>query len=273
MTILDEIFRHKQSEVTREKLHTSQEELQKQAEGAPRPLDFAGELRRQAAASGVPALIAEIKRRSPSKGVLIEAFDPRTLAHKYVQNGASAISVLTDQHYFGGSLEDLRLVAAQADRLPVLRKDFIFDAYQVFQARAAGADALLLIAAMLTDEQLRELSLLTDRLGMQALIEVHNREELERVLALEPRLVGINNRDLHTFKVSLATTQQLSALVPGEITLVAESGVHSAHDVRQLGEWGAQAVLVGEALVTAPNTAAKVRELAFYHQPQQAGSG
>jgi indole-3-glycerol phosphate synthase len=155
--------------------------------------------------------------------------------------------------------------------LPLLRKDFIYDPYQVYQARAAGADALLLIAAMLTDQVLERLFHLAADLGMQSLIEVHDEAELQRVLPLDPPLVGINNRDLHTFTVSLETTRRLAAQVPAGTTLVAESGVTSAADVRQLGSWGARAVLVGEALVTAVDLPARVRELAIATRPESEG--
>lgn len=268
MTILEEIYHHKRNELEQEKRLQPLAAVQRLAEAAPGALDFAGVLR-QRAASGVPALIAEVKHRSPSRGLLIEPFDPLELAEQYAANGATAISVLTDQQYFGGSLEDLHRVASRKTGLPVLRKDFIFDAYQVYQARAAGADALLLIAAMLEDQVLKDLQALTNEIGMQALIEVHNQQELERVLPLQPGLVGINNRDLHTFEVSLETTRRLAAQVPAWTVLVAESGVHTAQDVRRLGEWGAQAVLVGEALVAADNLPAKVRELAHASLPQQ----
>lgn len=268
MTILEEIYSHKRLEVADEQRQTPLASLQRAAAAAQPPKDFSAALRQRAAA-GTPALIAEIKRRSPSRGVLIELDDPLSLAELYAENGAAAISVLTDNHYFGGSLADLQRVAARGTGLPLLRKDFIFDPYQVYQARAAGADAILLIAAMLAPQQLAGLAELAQTLGMQALIEVHSQPELEKVLPLNPPLVGINNRDLHTFEVSLETTRRLAAQVPAGTTLVAESGVHTGRDVRQLGAWGAQAVLVGEALVTAADLPAKVRELAFYLQEER----
>ncbi len=206
------------------------------------------------------ALIAEVKHASPSRGVLIEPFHPARLARTFVRNGAAAISVLTDERFFGGHLDDLRAVRA-AVSVPVLRKDFVIDPYQVYEARVAGADAVLLIVAALADGPLASLHALITALGMAALVEVHNEVELERALALEPRLLGINNRDLKTFQVSLETTARLAALVPDGVTLVAESGIFTAEDVQMMGEMGAHAVLVGEALVRADDIAAQVRAL------------
>ena len=206
------------------------------------------------------ALIAEVKHASPSRGVLIEPFDPAALARTYAANGAAAVSVLTDGRFFRGGLDDLRAVRAAVD-VPVLRKDFVIDPYQVYEARAAGADAVLLIAAALADSQLADLHALITELGMAALLEVHNEGELERALKVKPRLLGINNRDLRTFNVDLATSARLAALVPDGVTLVAESGIFTAEDVQRMEAVGAHAILVGEALVTAEDITAKVREL------------
>ena len=254
-TILNEIIAHKREEIARQKTIKLQDELVDEALNAPPPHDFIGVLR----APGV-SLIAEIKKASPSKGDLRHDLDPVTLAQIYENNGASAISVLTDTRYFQGSLDDLRAVR-QAVNLPVLRKDFIIDLYQVYEARAAGADALLLIIAALDDAALHNLYALTRHLGMAALIEVHNAIELERALGLRPRMIGINNRDLRTFDVSLVTTATLRPKIPSRITVVAESGIHSAEDVGRLTAMEADAMLVGEALVTAEDVAGKVREL------------
>lgn len=208
-------------------------------------------------------LIAEVKCASPSRGLLSPDFDPLKLAATYATNGAAAISVLTDERYFKGHLDYLRQIR-QAQAIPLLRKDFICDPYQVYEARAAGADALLLIAAELVLSQLADLQALTHSLGMAALVEVHNLPELETALQSGARLIGINNRNLHTFQVSLETSQELRPLIPAEICVVAESGIHSAADVARLAGINVQAVLVGEALVTAADTAAKVRELSGF---------
>jgi indole-3-glycerol phosphate synthase len=254
-TILDEIVEWKRVEVAQNRSARPLHVVQAEVEAAPVPRDLAATLR----APGV-SLIAEIKRASPSRGLLRPDLDPAALAHEYAANGAAAISVLTDARYFGGALEDLSTVRHTVD-LPVLRKDFILDAYQVFEARAGGADAVLLIVATLTDADLSSLYLLTRELGMSALVEVHNEIELARARALPARIVGINNRDLHTFQVSLETTAGLRPLVPTEVTLVAESGIHTPDDVAHLAALDIDAMLVGESLVRAQDVGAKVREL------------
>jgi len=269
MTILDEIFAHKRSEVAQKEREKSLDLVQVEAAQADPALDFVAALRRfsgKAPRAFSPAVIAEVKRASPSKGIFREDLDPIRLARLYRRNGAAAISVLTDERYFQGSLEHLRSIRRDferaAPRVPLLRKDFIFDPYQIYEARAAGADCVLLIAAHLSAEQLVQLHSLALDLGMTALVEVHSQAELEMALACEPRLVGINNRDLRDFSVSLETTTRLSESVPQEVCLVAESGIHSRKDIDFLAGTKVDAVLVGEALVTAPDIAAKVRELA-----------
>jgi indole-3-glycerol phosphate synthase len=207
----------------------------------------------------MPALIAEVKCASPSRGVMVADFDPLRMAQIYHQNGAAAISVLTDERYFHGSLEYLRQIAAQPGRPPLLRKDFLCDPYQVYEARAAGADALLLIAAHLDLAVLEDLHALSRSLGMAALVEVHSREELELALRCVPALVGINNRDLRDFTVRTSTTLALRPFIPAGVKVVSESGIHSPHDAALLAGAGVDAVLIGEALVTAPDVAAKVR--------------
>jgi len=259
MSILDEIFAHKRDQVARQKMERPVESVRTAAERADEPRDFVGALRQNVAQ---PALIAEIKRASPSRGPLVEDFDPLQLAHIYQRNGAAAISVLTDARYFQGHLSFLTAVR-RAVQLPVLRKDFVFDQYQVYEARAAGADAILLIVAMLEDYALRGLYRLTRSLGMEALVEVHDEEELARALQIEPRLVGINNRNLHTFEVDLETTARLRPLIPPEAAVVAESGIHTPADVSRLAAIGADAMLVGESLVVAQDTGAQVRRLAI----------
>ncbi len=212
-----------------------------------------------------PALIAELKRASPSKGMLAPHLDLCDVAEIYADNGAAVISVLTDEKFFLGSLDTLRDLRFKKNLgLPLLRKDFIIDEAQLYEARACGADAVLLIAAALTDEALfADLHALALALGLTALVEVHNRRETERALRLKDvRLIGINNRDLDTFKVNLATSETLRLAIPGEISVVAESGIFTARDVARLSAARVDAILVGEALVTAADIPAKVRELA-----------
>lgn len=204
------------------------------------------------------ALIAEVKHASPSKGVLIDPFDPVALAAIYAQNGAAAISVLTDERFFQGHLDHLRAVRAAVD-LPLLRKDFVIDAHQVYEARAAGADAVLLIVAALEDTQLADLHVLIESLKMAALVEVHDLREMERAAAVGAALIGINNRDLRTFREDLEVTARLARFASAGTALVAESAIRTVDDVRRMGTFGAHAVLVGEALVKAPETAAAVR--------------
>ncbi len=254
-TILERIVRWKHDEIERHKRKRPPELVRAEAAVAPPPRDFVGALRRPGL-----SLIAEVKRASPSRGLLRHDFDAVELATTYEANGAAAISVLTDQHFFQGNLDHLRAVR-QAVSLPVLRKDFILDPYQVYEARAAGADAVLLIVAILGDKALRALYDLARELGMDVLLEVHDEAELERALRLAPTVVGINNRDLRTFQVDLETTAHLRPLIPPGVVVVAESGVHTAADVQRLAQVGVDAVLVGEALVRAKDVAAQVREL------------
>ncbi|HEY4721898.1 MAG TPA: indole-3-glycerol phosphate synthase TrpC, partial [Anaerolineae bacterium] len=232
-------------------------QLRAQAERQSPPRDFIGALQ---ASIHRPALIAECKQASPSKGLLRADYDPRWLAQAYDDNGAAALSVLTDEQFFQGSLADL-VAARSVSLLPVLRKDFIIDEYQVYESRAIGADAILLIVAALEDTRLKAFYQLARELGLAVLVEVHDQAELDRAMRLGPRLIGVNNRNLHDFSVSLQTTARLRMRIPGNITLVAESGVHSVDDVAELSRMGVDAMLVGEALVTASDVGAKVREL------------
>jgi indole-3-glycerol phosphate synthase len=259
-TILDRILENTVRGVAERRVQRPLAEMVEAASAAPPPRDMITALRRDTV-----ALIAEIKRASPSKGVLNAALDPAAQAALYAANGAAAISVLTDERFFQGHLDDLT-AARNAASVPVLRKDFVVDPYQVYEARAAGADAVLLITAALADGQLADLHALAVELGMTPLVEVHDEAELGRALRVGPSLLGVNNRDLRTFDVDLSTAARLISLVPGDVTLVAESGVKSAADVRHMGELGAHAVLVGEALVQADDTAARVR--AFSGQPR-----
>jgi indole-3-glycerol phosphate synthase len=258
MNILEKIIRYKRDqELLLQKQALPLPDVQAKAAAAAPALDFVAGL---TAGSGM-GLIAEIKKASPSKGLLCPNFDALQLASAYAGGGASALSVLTDEHYFQGSLGYLTQIRAVFPKLPLLRKDFIFDPYQIYQSRAAGADALLLIAAVLPDNLLAALLDLTCALGMEALIEIHNHAELRRVLPLEPRLLGVNNRNLETFQVDLNTSLDLRPLVPADICFVAESGIRSSADLQALSAAGVNAVLIGEALVTAADVKSKVREI------------
>jgi indole-3-glycerol phosphate synthase len=259
MDILERIFNHKREEVARRQRCRPLGGVRADAEAAPAPADFVSALRHPK--SGGPALIAEIKRASPSRGVLMPEGDTLHLAETYSSNGASAISVLTDERFFQGSLEDLMQVRDAQLGPPLLRKDFICHPYQVYEARAAGADAVLLIAAALEVSQIRDLQSLAEELGMAALVEVHSLAELEAALSVGPALLGINNRNLHDFSVSLETTLCLRGHVPQGVCLVSESGIHDRADVQRLEAAGVDAILVGEALVTSDDVARKVRQL------------
>jgi len=256
-TILDAILSHKIEEIAADKsrlplnVARTKAELTTDEDRAPR--DFIAALR-----SDTVTLIAEVKKASPSKGVLVEDFDPAYIGRTYSENGAAAVSVLTDQRFFQGHLGYMGTVR-KAVNVPVLRKDFIIDPYQVYISRAFCADACLLIVAALSDMQLRDLRVLIEQLGMVALVEVHTEKELERALSAGAKLVGINNRDLRSFHVDLSVTERLAKLVPSDITLIAESGILSAADVHLMGTYGAHAVLVGEALVKSQDLAQTVR--------------
>ncbi len=262
-SFLGRILAHKRAEVARQILKVPLDQLEQRAAAAPPVRDFAAALRQP----GRATLIAEVKKASPSRGVLIEHFDPLALAHIYAEAGAAAISVLTDVRFFQGSLkylDGIRQAQTGGRQVPLLRKDFIIDPYQVYEARAYGADALLLIVAALDDAALRDLLALTRELGMQALVEVHDAAELDRALEAGSQIVGVNNRNLHTFVTALETTEQLAARLPGigHPVLISESGISTPADVARVRACGADAVLVGEALVTAPDIAARTRELA-----------
>lgn len=265
-TILDKILAHKVEEIASEKAKLAPAIARQKAalavdpERAPR--DFMGALRRDTV-----ALIAEVKKASPSKGVLIEDFDPVAIGTTYAQNGAAAISVLTDEHFFQGHLGYMGAVRKAVD-VPVLRKDFIIDPYQVYVARGFCADACLLIVAALSDSQLADLYALITELGMAALVEVHNESELERALKIDAKLIGVNNRDLKTFEVDLKTTARIVDSVPSDVLLVAESGIRNAADVYHMGQLGAHAVLVGESLVKSQDIAGAVHD--YSHQKREA---
>jgi indole-3-glycerol phosphate synthase len=214
---------------------------------------------------GAVALIAEVKKASPSAGVICANFDPVRIAREYEAAGASCLSVLTDEKFFQGSLDDLRQIRAAVD-LPLLRKDFIIDERQILEAIEWGADAILLIVAILTDAQLRQLHLLATEAGLAALVEVHDEAELNRALELGAQLIGVNNRDLKSFEVDLAITERLAAKLPPpsdgpDVVLVAESGIHTRADVERLARSGARAILVGQCLMRHGDIAAKAAEL------------
>ena len=219
------------------------------------PLDFA-----LALSGDHTRLIAEVKRASPSRGILCPDFNPVELAKSYARSGAAAISVLTEAKYFEGSIDHLAAIREKTN-LPLLRKDFIFDPYQVYESRAYGADALLLIVAILSQEQLGELLRLSHSLGLSCLVEVHDQAEVERALLSQAKIIGINNRNLNTFTVDISTTHQLRPLIPQERIVVSESGIRSREDIEKLKEWRVNAVLLGEALVTAADIHSKIKEL------------
>lgn len=250
MTILDEILAHKREEVAEAKRRRDAHELGEAARTlAERPRGFTRSLRET---PGV-AVIAEVKRRSPSKGLIRADFDPVVIARAYADAGAAAISVLTDQRFFGGELAFLGAIRAVVDR-PLLRKDFVIDAYQIDEARVAGADAVLLIVAALTPETLRELHAHAGGLDLDVLVEVHDEAEWAIAREIGADLVGVNNRDLRTFEVDLGTTERIAALASDEdVLLVAESGIASHADVERLERAGASAFLVGESLMRQPD--------------------
>ncbi|HET9590602.1 MAG TPA: indole-3-glycerol phosphate synthase TrpC [Anaerolineales bacterium] len=264
--ILEKIVAHKKTEIA----GLDGRALRNAAEDSPAPRDFLSAIKHRSHPG--PSLIAELKRASPSKGILASDLDLFQLAKICAENGASALSVLTDEKFFMGKLETLQeLRFGYKSELPLLRKDFIIDEVQLYESRATGADAVLLIVAALPDDQhLADLHALTLQLGLAALVEVHNEAEIERALKLQGvLLIGINNRDLATFDVSLATTERLRPLIPPEIVLVAESGIFIAGDVERLAHAHVDAILVGEALVTAEDIPAKVRELSGWHEPSE----
>lgn len=257
-TILEKIVADKRRDLAQSQAELPLSELEKRILQKVPPLDFAKAL----PGDGVH-LIAEVKKASPSKGLLRSQFDPVELAKIYADNGASAIAVLTETHHFQGSLEHLSAIkeAPGSKRIPLLRKDFLFHPYQIYESRAFGADAVLLIVAILTDNELQDLLSLSHEMGMYCLVEVHDRAELERAAQSTAKIIGINNRNLHTFAVDIATTQRLCPLVPQDRIIVSESGIWDRSDIQKLQEWGVDAVLVGEALVTATDVAAKMKEL------------
>ncbi|MGF1675954.1 MAG: indole-3-glycerol phosphate synthase TrpC [Rivularia sp. (in: cyanobacteria)] len=261
--ILEEIVLYKKQEVTQMRLDLPLAEVQQQVKNAPEVRDFLQALQNN---SHHPSLIAEVKKASPSKGIIREDFDPVNIAQAYERGGAACLSVLTDSKFFKGSFDNLRKVRKSVE-LPLLCKEFIIDLYQIYLARTAGADAVLLIAAILSDVQLKDFLRVIHSLKMTALVEVHTDKELDRVLRLsDVKLVGINNRNLKNFTVDLATTEQLisqhkSQLQSFGITVVSESGIYTPDDLTFVKNAGARAVLVGESLVKQPDVEDAVRKL------------
>lgn len=257
MSILDEIVAHKRTEVAAARARVSGADLAARARGVGEPTRGF----RQALAKGpAPVVVAEIKRRSPSRGEIRADFDPVAIAKGYVDAGAAALSVLTDERYFGGSLEVLSAVRA-AVAAPLLRKDFVIDDYQIDEARVAGADAVLLIVASLTPAEIERFRERATSLGLDCLVEVHDEPELEIALAAGADLIGVNNRDLRTFELDLATTERLAAGVPEDVLVVAESGIHAHADIERLERAGAGAFLVGEALMREADVGKALRRL------------
>lgn len=256
MSILSEILADKRSEVYTSRKHTPVAELEKRIADMPPPKKFIEAL----LAAPAPAIIAEVKKASPSKGVIKEDFDPVAVAKIYEANGAACLSVLTDHTYFLGKLDDLLQIRNAVD-LPLLRKDFMIDDYQLLEARAYGADCVLLIAAALTATELEWMVEGTHALGMNAIIEVHDQEEMESVLATSAKLIGINNRDLHKFRTTLQTTLDLMPMVPLDRIIISESGISKRSDIESLGRAGVRAMLIGEALMREQDIGAKLREL------------
>ena len=259
--ILTKIIEHKKNELVERKQRVPIEKMQEWAKDAPSPRGFETALRNAQMAKR-PGVIAEIKRASPSKGILREDFNPMQIAASYQMNGASCVSVLTDSEFFKGSCAILEL-ARKTCFLPILRKDFIVDAYQVYETRAVDADCLLLIVAALEDEQMQELNTLANELRLDVLVKVHNEEELDRALKLEPSLLGINNRNLHTFETSLNTTISLLSKIPEPCHVVTESGIHTKDDIAMMMKNGVNSFLVGEAFMVAKEPGAKLKELFF----------
>ena len=257
--ILKKIVEVKSREVARLKDDAPLPDLLSMIESRAAPLDFAGALVGERV-----RIIAEIKRASPSRGVLRENLDPARLAAEYAENGAAAVSVLTNADHFQGSLDDLESAGAVAHErgLPVLRKEFIFDPYQVYEARAHGADAILLIVAMLSQDRLAALKALAETLGMQCLVEVHDEEEMRTAVESGAGIIGVNNRDLRTFHTTQEVTDRLAPQAPAGCVLVSESGMRTPADIARARKAGADAALIGDALVTAPNPGALLKELA-----------
>ncbi len=257
MSILAKIVRHKRKEIEALKRKKPLESLKKEVLGRRfKKISFEKALKNKRP----PAIIAEIKKKSPSAGILRKDFDPVKIAKAYEKGGASALSVLTDRKFFAGSAAILKKIR-KATALPILRKDFIIDEYQIWEAKAIGADAVLLIAGILSKRQMRKFYALTKKLGLDVLFEAHSKRELDRVLPLRPRIVGVNNRDLKTFKVNLDTTKKLARFVKNKAILVSESGILTHADLLALKRAGSRAVLVGEGLIREADIAKALKKI------------
>lgn len=254
--ILDTIIAQKQEELEIEQLQVPLAVLESKLANLPPTKDF----QRAIAQPDNINLIAEVKKKSPSKGIIREDFDPVQIAETYAENGAAAISVLTDVQFFDGSLKYLSTIRQRVD-VPLLRKDFTIDPYHIYQARVAGADAILLIVAVLKPEQLRNFIDIATSLSLASLVEVHTEAELEVALDVDAEIIGVNNRDLRTFHTDLATTFRLRASIPTEKVVVSESGIYTRADVESLHEVGVNAILVGESLMRSPDIGEQVRKL------------
>ncbi|SFJ04603.1 indole-3-glycerol phosphate synthase TrpC [Planctomicrobium piriforme] len=254
--VLERIIVQKRLDIAAARQLRSEQELQSAIRHAPAPRDFAGALR----ARHPMGLIAEVKKASPSAGLIREDFEPVEIARAYADNGAACISVLTDEHFFQGHLSYLEQIRQAVD-IPVLRKDFIIEPYQVWEARASGADCILLIAECLNDAQLAELYALAAELGMQALVEVYEPANVDRVLKLNPPMLGVNNRDLRSFVTDLQHTVRLRQQIPADVLVIGESGIHTRQHVEMLASAGVHGILVGESLMRAPDIGAAVCHL------------
>jgi indole-3-glycerol phosphate synthase len=259
--ILNRILQRKVEEIEVCKRQTPLDQLRQQISTVSAPRGFIGSLRDKQS-SGLSAVIAEIKKASPSKGVIREDFDPVQIAKSYADGGAACISILTDRDFFQGR-DDYLVAARNACALPVIRKDFIIDAYQVYEARRLGADCILLIVAALDDKTLKNLYHLSSDLGMDTLVEVHNQHELERAMRLDLDILGINNRNLHTFETNLSTTLELLYQLPETCLVVTESGIHTCKDVQLMRDHGVDSFLVGEVFMRAEDPGAELQALFF----------
>ena len=256
--ILDNIVANKRIELGAAKRQIPLEVLEKKISGMGAPKNFF-----QALSGTQLKLIAEVKKASPSKGLIRANFEPLAIARTYLENGATALSILTESRYFQGSLDYLTQIHSLLGdiRPPLLRKDFILEPYQVYESRAGGADAILLISAILGYKQLCEMLNLSHSLGMMCLVEIHNEDEAARAIASGAKIIGINNRDLKTFEVNLETTARLRSLIPAGYVVVSESGIKTRQDMLLLQKWGVNAALVGETLMASSDVAAKMKEL------------
>jgi indole-3-glycerol phosphate synthase len=253
---LDEVVTVKKREIIRRRRETPMAELEERVRSRPQPLSLEDALK----GAGL-SLIAEIKKASPSKGVIRSHISPVGLADAYTEGGAAAISILTESRYFQGRLHFLEIVKKRQPKIPLLRKDFIIEPYQMYESRARGADALLLIVAILKDAELRELLDLSHSLDMQCLVEVHDEEEVRKALDCGARIIGVNNRNLKTLEVDMNVTGRLRPLIPYDRVVVSESGIKDRKDTDKLRDWGIDAVLIGETLVVSDNPVSKIGEL------------